>query len=78
MTTTKDWKYKRPVTSWDDVPIVMDLPFAARIVGVSLDRLKKRCQMGEFPAYKEGTLWRVEKQKLRDYMDERDVTRNRA
>ena len=56
------------ITSWDKVPIVMDLPYAARIVGVTPENLKKRCQRGQFPAYKEGALWRVEKDELRNYM----------
>ena len=56
------------ITSWDDVPIGMDLPFAARIVGTTPEALVKRCQKGTFPGYKEGKLWRVEKDALREHI----------
>ena len=54
----------KPITSWDTVPLVMDLPMAARIVGSTPEYLKKRAQRGTFPAYKEGNQWRVSKEKL--------------
>lgn len=58
----------KPVTSWDEVPIVMDLPFAARIVGQSAEYLKKRCQKGTFPGYKESEQWRVTKTALQRHL----------
>jgi hypothetical protein len=57
------------ITSWDDVPLVMDLPFAARIVGQSPEYLKKRAQRGTFPAYREGSQWRVSKETLREHIN---------
>lgn len=54
----------KPITSWDDVPIVLDLAMAARIVGQAPEYLKKRAQRGTFPAYKEGAAWRCEKTAL--------------
>lgn len=61
------------ITSWDEVPVIMDLPMAARLIGVTPESLKKRCQRGTFPAYKEGALWRVDKDRLREYIDSRTV-----
>lgn len=58
----------RPITSWDEVPIVMNLDMAARILDVSYEALKKRCQLGKFPGFKAGELWRVEKETFRDYI----------
>jgi len=52
------------LTDWADVPIVMDLIYASRIVGVSPEYLKKRAQKGDFPAYKEGNQWRITKDAL--------------
>ena len=63
--------YRRPVTvftNWDEVPIVMDLPMASRIVGSTPESLKRRALNGTFPAYKEGKNWRIEKDQLRAYM----------
>ncbi len=55
---------KKLFTSWDEVPIIMDLPMASRIVGQSPEHLKQRSLKGDFPAYKEGKSWRVEKEQL--------------
>jgi hypothetical protein len=52
---------RRRITSWDDVPIVMDLPLAGSILGRSPEYLKALAQKGEFPAYKEGDHWRISK-----------------
>jgi hypothetical protein len=57
-------KVLKIVTDWQDVPLVLDLPLAARIVGQSPENLKKRAQRGDFPAYKEGNQWRVAKSSL--------------
>lgn len=59
----------KPITNWDtEVPIVMDLPMAARIVGMHPDYLKKRAARGDFPAYKEGNSWRVTKEALKKHV----------
>jgi excisionase family DNA binding protein len=54
----------KPVCSWDEVPVIMDIPMAARIVGQHPDYIKKRAQKGDFPAFKVGSQWRVEKETL--------------
>ena len=54
-------KHPRLTTNWDDVPVVMDLPYAARILALTPETLIKRAKKGEFPAYKEGKVWRVRK-----------------
>jgi len=66
--------YKNRITAWSEVPIVMDLPFAARIIGVSPEALLKRCQRGTFPAYKEGKLWRVTKDALLKHIEKNSVS----
>ena len=61
----------KPITSWDLVPLVLDLPMAARIVGQSCEHLKKRAQRGDFPAYKEGNQWRITKESLMNHVQGR-------
>lgn len=58
------------ITSWEQVPIVIDLPFACRILAKSYDRLKKLSQQGKFPAFKAGAEWRVTKDDLIKYIEE--------
>lgn len=62
-------KRKHP-TNWNEVPIIFDLPYAARIVELSVDCLKKRAAAGTFPAYKEGKDWRVRKTALMEHVGE--------
>lgn len=64
---------RRNVTNWDEVPIVMDIVMAARIVGQTPESIKHKCQQGLFPAYKEGKEWRIEKDLLKAYMRSRCV-----
>ena len=64
---------RKNVTNWDDVPVVMDMPFAARILGVTNDSLVKRCQRGTFPGFKEGKLWRVTKEALLQHIEANSV-----
>jgi len=60
------------ITNWEQVPVVIDLPFAARILGQSIETLKKRSQRGEMPgAFKAGRDWRIEKDALRKYIEGR-------
>ena len=62
---------KRPkiITSWDQIPLVMDLPLACVLLGKSYEGLKKSCQQGKFPAFKCGTEWRVLKDDLIAYIE---------
>lgn len=68
---------KKFVTDWADVPIIIDLPYAALILGKTYESLKKYAQKGEFPATKVGEEWRVEKEQLQLYLAKnrvRDMT----
>jgi len=65
-------KQAQIITNWEQVPVVIDLPFASRLLGQSIETLKKRSQRGELPgAFKAGRDWRVAKNALRDYVEGR-------
>lgn len=59
---------QKPVVNWDEVPVLMDLSFVARILGKSVEWTKKKAQSGELPAIKVGEEWRISKNKLRQYL----------
>ena len=62
------------VTSWDEAPVVMDLPLAGRILGKTPESLKKRAQDGKLAgAFKDGGVWRVNRDQLRAYTEGRAV-----
>ena len=63
-------KLSKIITDWEQVPIVIDLPFAARILGQSIETLKRRSQRGELPgAFKAGRDWRIAKDALRSFIE---------
>jgi len=65
-------KQSQIINNWDQVPVVIDLPFVARILGQSIETLKKRSQRGELPgAFKAGRDWRIAKDALRNYIEGR-------
>ena len=54
----------RPITDWNDVPVLMDLPMAARVIGLTERTLKSHCAKGIIPAVKVGGTWRINKGEL--------------
>ena len=58
----------RPITNWDQVPIIMDIPMVARILGYHPERIRQLIKLNKIPAYKIGQSWRIEKQDLIDYL----------
>jgi|LSQX01.3.fsa_nt_gb excisionase family DNA binding protein len=61
-------KYTAHVTDWNDVPVLLDLPYAARIVGMSAEYIKRLSNAGKFPAVKVGNSWRVNRDDLMVYV----------
>ena len=62
------------ITSWEQVPIIMDLPLAAKILSKTYDNLVKRSKSGTFPAFKVGKEWRVTKDDLIKYIEDNKNT----
>lgn len=58
----------KPIINWDDVPVLMDIPLAARVLLKSPEWVKQKAQSGELPAVKVGMEWRIPKNKLREYL----------
>lgn len=63
-------KNMRPITDWAEVPVVFDMPLAARLTGLSVPCLKKRAQRGNLPgAVKFGGEWRISKDSFRNFFE---------
>lgn len=58
-------------TSWDSVPIILDLKYVAAILGVSNETVRKACINAEIPAFKIASEWRVNKKDLMLFCKER-------
>lgn len=64
-------KIKGYIYNWDEVPLIIDLPYAARLLGCSVQLIRKNCQDGKIPAFKIGAMWRIRKEDMIAYTKER-------
>ena len=68
-------KAKEPSTiekidSWDDLPIIININTAARMMGKNRDTVKKWAQKGIFPAVKAGgSTWLITKENFKKYIE---------
>ncbi len=58
------------ICDWAQVPLVIDVPYACVILGVTYDTLLRRIKKGELKAFKVGTAVRITKSELRRYIGE--------
>ncbi|MBR1433044.1 MAG: helix-turn-helix domain-containing protein [Ruminiclostridium sp.] len=56
------------ITSWSQVPVVMDLPMVCVILDVSPEQGRRLCAKGDIKAVKVGGVWRINKCDLMDYL----------
>lgn len=64
-------KIKGYIYNWDEVPLILDLPYAARLLGCSVQLIRKKCQDGNIPAFKIGVMWRIRKEDMIAYTKKR-------
>lgn len=64
---------ERPITNWEDVPVIMDVPFVARLLGFTPDKISRKCAKGEIPAHKIFSKWRINKDELIEYISKQGV-----
>lgn len=65
---------KQLITNWDNVPVMVDLAYASRILGVNKEYLRKLSAAGKFPAFRPtGTkIWRVYKEDLQKFGESKE------
>ena len=68
---------ERPIVNWDDVPVIIDVPYVARLLAMSADYVTRLAQKSKIPAFKAGRLWRFRKDEIEQYMEERRNGYNR-
>ena len=57
-----------PVPDWRQVPVVFDIPMAARILGKHAEVVRRKIVAGSIPAIKAEGEWRIRKDKLMEYL----------
>lgn len=49
----------RYFTSWDKVPLLLDMPQAAVLLQITPEHLRRLCKQGKVPAVQVGKGWRI-------------------
>ena len=62
-------KKKDLVYSWEDVPVIVDPPYVALLLGCSRENVRKLCQSGKLKAFKVGDMWRIRREAIIEYID---------
>jgi len=65
---TKGIKKWSRVTSWEDVPQVLDVDWLMRLLRISKPTALKYLADGRIPARKVGNQWRIDKDAVRVYL----------
>lgn len=60
-------RLKNRVYNWDEVPAIIDIPYAMMLLGCSRETIRRECQNGGLPAFKVGDMWRIRKDALEAY-----------
>lgn len=58
---------KNFIYSWDEIPAVIDPPYAAWLLGCTPENVRKLCRQGKLPSFKVGDMWRIRKDELETY-----------
>ena len=66
MATTPRYK------SWDEVPLLLSSQEVADFLGVHMQTVKKLITQKEIPAKKVGRAWRITKDDLKQYMENKE------
>ena len=59
---------ERPIVNWDEVPVIIDVPYVARLLALNFDYTTSLAQMCVLPDHKIGNLWRFDKEEIRQYI----------
>lgn len=62
-------KRERPLCCWESFPMTLKTRDMAVILNVSVESARKYCESGVLPAKKIGKVWRISKDKLREFLE---------
>lgn len=54
-------------STWDEVPVVINVPYVAMILKTSQDVVRKHLAAGELRGFKVGREWRINKEELQRF-----------
>lgn len=63
-------KKSEPIVGWDQVPIVVDLPYVAVVLGANPEVIRRYLASGTLRGFKVGREWRILKKDLMLFVGE--------
>lgn len=61
-------KKQEPVVGWDQVPIVIDLPYVAVVLGANPEVIRRYLASDKLKGFKVGREWRINKSDLMEFV----------
>ncbi len=61
-------KKQEPVVGWNQVPIVIDLPYVAVVLGANPEVIRRYLASGKLKGFKVGREWRINKSDLMEFV----------
>lgn len=67
-------KRTEPVVGWDQVPIIVDLPYVAVVLGANPEVVRRYLASGTLKGFKVGREWRINKRDLMEFVGVEEAT----
>lgn len=67
-------KRTEPVVGWDQVPIIVDLPYVAVVLGANPEVVRRYLASGTLKGFKVGREWRINKRDLMEFVGVGEAT----
>lgn len=55
---------KKHATAWDEVPVVLDVPYVSVLLGLHPNTVTRLLRTGELKGFKFGNQWRISKESV--------------
>ncbi|USP68901.1 helix-turn-helix domain-containing protein [Ruminococcus sp. FMB-CY1] len=60
----------KTIVDWDEVPVIVDVPYVARLLGFKAETITEKCRRKKIPAHKVLNEWRFYKEELQEFLRE--------
>ena len=67
-------KREKFVYNWQEVPVIVDVGYVCRILGVTADTVQKLLRSGTLRGFKVGRDWRICKSDIMAFIGEQEAT----
>lgn len=62
-------KKKKYIYSWDEIPYIIDPPYAGVVLGCTGATIRRLLREGKLKGFRVGEMWRIKRDDLKAYME---------